>query len=129
MMKKLILFALLIVFCSVNYGQTYAKKLTAADSVFTVYCLNEWLEITVSDTGDADTVLVYEPITSITGTTAYALIGTIKEVATNNNVVGLYGSADSKAYILWMTYPRAIRFVLSDYASGDVYIKTTGKPN
>ena len=128
-MKKLILFALLIVFCSVSYGQTYAKKLTAADSVFTVLCQSEWLEVTVSDTGYADTVLVYEPITSITGTAAYALVGMIKEQATDNNVVGLYGSTDSKVYILWLPSPRYIRFVLSDYASGDVYIKATGKPN
>lgn len=128
-MKKLILFTILILYCSFSYGQLNAKKLTAADSVLTIYCQSEMLEIAVSDTGAADTVLVYYPVTTITGGTGYALIGTIKELATDNNVVGLYGDADSKVYVLWLLYPRGVRFVLSDYASGDVYIKTTGKPN
>jgi len=126
-MKKIILFTILILCCSFSYGQVNAKKLTAADSVLNIYCQNEWLEIAVSDTGAADTVLVYYPITTITGTADYALCGSIKEIATNGNVVGLYGSADAKVYILQLPFPRAVRFVLSDYTSGDVYISTVGK--
>ena len=128
-MKKLILLTILILYCSFSYGQSNAKKLTTADSVLNIYCQSEWLEVAVSDTGAADTVLVYYPITTVAGTTDYALIGSIKELATNDNVVGLYGSADNKVYILWLPHPRGVRFILSDYASGDVYIKTTGKPN
>lgn len=128
-MKKLIFVTFLILSCSVTFGQLNAKKLTTADSVLIIYCQSEWLEVAVSDTGAADTVLVYYPITTITGTTDYALCGSIKEIATNNMVTGLYGSADNKVYLIWLPHPRAVRFILSDYASGDVYIKTTGKPN
>lgn len=126
-MKKLIIAIFIVLGCSLTFGQVNAKKLTTADSVLYIYCQSEWLEIAVSDTGAADTVLVYYPITTITGTAAYALCGTIKEIATNNNVVGLYGNADNKVYILWLPSPRAVRFVLSDYASGDVYISTVSK--
>jgi len=129
-MKKLILFTILILYCSFNYGQvSYGSKLlTTADSVLWVYCQSEWLEVAVSDTGAADTVLVYYPITTVTAGTDYALIGSIKELATNDNVTGLYGSSDSKVYILWLPHPRAVRFVLSDYASGSVRVKAVGKP-
>lgn len=126
-MKKLIIAIFIALSCPLMFGQVNAKKLTTTDSVLYVYCQSEWLEIAVSDTGAADTVLAYYPITTITGTTAYALCGTIKEIATNNNVVGLYGSADAKVYVIWLPEPRAVRFVLSDYASGDVYISTVGK--
>lgn len=129
MMKKLIIVIFILLGCSLTFGQLNAKKLTTADSVLTIYCQSEWLEIAVSDTGAADTILVYYPITTVGGTLDYALIGSIKELATYENVTGLYGSADNKVYILWLPSPRAVRFVLSDYASGDVYIKTTGKPN
>lgn len=124
---KSILITLLLLVTFASYGQVSSKELTAADSVFNVTCLGEWLEIVVSDTGAADTVLVYYPITTITGTAGYALCGTIKEIATDKNVVGLYGNADAKVYILWLPSPRSVRFVLSDYASGDVYISTVGK--
>jgi len=128
-MKKLILFTILILYCSLSYGQVIrGKELTVTDSVLDISCQNEWLEVAVSDTGAADTILVYYPITTITGAVDYALVGTIKELATNNNVAGLYGDADNKVYILWLPNPRAVRFVLSDYASGDVYVKTKGTP-
>lgn len=126
-MKKLIIAIFIALSCPLMFGQVSSKELTAADSVFNVTCLGEWLEIAVSDTGAADTVLVYYPITTITGTAGYALCGTIKEIATDENVVGLYGNADAKVYILWLPSPRSVRFVLSDYASGDVYISTVGK--
>lgn len=125
-MKNLII--ILIMFVSfIGYGQVSSKEVTTADSVFDVVCLGEWLEVAVSDTGAADTVLVYYPITTITGTTEYALIASIRELATNNIVAGLYGSADAKGYILWLPKPRAVRFVLSDYASGNVFITTIWK--
>lgn len=124
-MKKIILAIMFI--ASVSYGQVSSKEVTVLDGNFDIVCLGEFLEVAVSDTGTADTVLVYYPITTITGTTAYALIGSIKELATNNNVVGLYGDADSKAYMLWIPSPRAVRFVLSGYASGSVFITTVWK--
>lgn len=126
-MKKLIIAIFIILSCSLTFGQVNAKKLTTADSVFNVTCLGEWLEIAVSDTGAADTVLVYYPITTITGTAGYALCGTIKEIATDEIVLGLYGDADAKVYLIWLPQPRTVRFLLSDYASGDVYISTSGK--
>jgi len=130
MMKKLILFTILILYCSFNYGQvSYGSKLlTTADSVLWVYCQSEWLEISVGDSAAADTVLVQVPVTSEAGVVDYATIGMIKEVATNDNVTGLYGNADVKLYILWVPYPRAVRLILSDYASGSVRVKTVGKP-
>lgn len=124
---KSILITLLLLVTFTSYGQVSSKVVTTTDRNFDVVCLGEWLEVAVSDTGAADTVLVYYPITTITGTAAYALCGTIKEIATNNNVVGLYGDADNKVYILWLPEPRAVRFVLSQYASGKVYISTVGK--
>lgn len=129
-MKKIILFAILILYCSFNYGQvSYGSKLlTTADSVLWVYCQSEWLEISVGDSAAADTVLVQVPVTSEAGVVDYATIGMIKEVATNDNVTGLYGNADVKLYILWMPYPRAVRLILSDYASGSVRVKAVGKP-
>jgi len=130
MMKKLILFTILILYCSFNYGQvSYGSKLlTTADSVLWVYCQSEWLEISVGDSAAADTVLVQVPVTSEAGVVDYATIGMIKEVATNDNVTGLYGNADVKLYILWVPYPRAVRLILSDYASGSVRVKAVGKP-
>jgi len=130
MMKKIILFAILILYCSFNYGQvSYGSKLlTTADSVLWVYCQSEWLEISVGDSAAADTVLVQVPVTSEAGVVDYATIGMIKEVATNDNVTGLYGNADVKLYILWVPYPRAVRLILSDYASGSVRVKAVGKP-
>lgn len=125
-MKTLII-SLIMLISFIGYGQVDSKEITTADSVFDFVCLGKWLEVAVSDTGAADTVLVYYPITTITGTTAYALCGTIKEVATGDNVVGLYGSADAKVYVIWLPEPRAVRFLLSDYASGDVYIRAVGK--
>jgi len=129
-MKKIFLFVIFILYCSFGYGQTIYgyKLLTAADSVLWVYCQSEWLEISVGDSAAADTVRVQVPVTSEGGITDYATIGTIKEIATNNNVTGLYGDADVKLYILWIPYPRAVRFILSDYASGSVRIKVIGKP-
>lgn len=124
---KTILITLLLLIASISYGQIGSKVITTADPVFDFVCLGEWLEVAVSDTGAADTVLVYYPITTITGTTAYALCGSIKEMATGSNVVGLYGNADAKVYVIWLPEPRAVRFLLSNYASGQVYIRTVGK--
>lgn len=128
-MKKIILFIALILYCSFSYGQLRNKELTVADRVLDISCQNEWLEIAVSDTGVADTILVYYPITTITGTLDYASVGSIKEVATNSMVTGLYGNADAKVYIIWLPNPRGVRLVLSSYASGDVYVKAIGKPD
>lgn len=125
-MKNLIIILIMLI-SFIGYGQVSSKEVTAADSVFDVVCLGEWLEVSVSDTGAVDTVLVYYPITTITGTKDYALCGSIKEIATNNNVTGLYGSSDAKVYIIWLPEPRVVRFVLSDTPSGDVYISTSGK--
>lgn len=125
-MKNLII-TLVMLISFIGYGQSGTKELTTADSVFDFTCLGEWLEVAVSDTGAADTVLVYYPITTITGTAGYALCGTIKEIATDEIVLGLYGDADAKVYLIWLPQPRTVRFLLSDYASGDVYISTSGK--
>ena len=124
-MKKLIVILVMLI-ASISYGQSVSKTLTAGGT-FDVVSLGEYFEIAVSDTGDADTVLVYYPITTIAGAVAYALVGTIKELATNNNVLGLYGSSANKVYMLWHPRPRAVRFVLSAYASGSVHITATWK--
>ena len=125
-MKTLII-SLIMLISFIGYGQSGTKEITTVDSVYDFTCLGEWLEVAVSDTGAADTVLVYYPITTITGTTAYALCGSIKEIATDEIVLGLYGDADAKVYLIWLPQPRTVRFLLSDYASGDVYISTSGK--
>lgn len=120
---------ILILFSGLSFAQIgTAKVLTTADSVYDIVCLDEWLEVAVLDTGAADTITVWYPYTNIAGTASYAVLGTIKEVATSNNVVGLYGDADTKVYIFWVPYPRAVRFLLSDYASGNVEIKPYKKP-
>lgn len=124
MKKILILFALLSISI---FAQNVAKTLTTADSVLWVYGQSEWIEISVYDSGNADTVYVQQPI-SDGSNTYYAAIGKIMDLSTGENVTGLYGNADQKIYVLWFPYPRAIRFYLSDYASGSVFIKVTGKP-
>jgi len=127
-MKKLILFLFCLIAIPV-FGQINTPKvLTAADSVYDVICRGSWLEIAVYDTSDADTITVWYPYTSTGDVTSYAVIGKITELATGDNVVGIYGDADMKYYILWVPYPRAVRFLLSDTPSGDVEIKAVTKP-
>jgi len=125
-MKKLIvLFCLMAVSVFAQLGSW--KTLTTADSVYDIKSKNQWVVVEVYDTSSADTITVWQPMTPVS-TTYYAVVGSIKELATNDNVVGLYGDADAKTYILWFPYPTAIRFLLSDYASGSVLIKAYNKP-
>lgn len=128
-MKKLILF-LIIIISSYSIAQiNVAKKLTTVDSVYDVVCLDEWLEVAVYDTGAADTITVWYPYsnTTIDTTTTYAPIGKIMDLSTGQNDVVIAGTEDTKYYILWIPNPRAVRFLLSDYATGNVEIKATGK--
>ena len=124
----IILFCLLAIPISAQINT--AKELTTADSVYDIVSQGEWLEVAVYDTGDADTITVWYPYTStLIGAGAhYAVFGKIMELSSGNEVVGLYGDADTKYYTLWVLYPRAVRFLLSDYASGDVEIKAYNKP-
>lgn len=130
-MKKLIV--LLFVFLSYSLSAQIllgGKLLTTADSVLNVVSQQQWVTVAVYDTGAADTVTVWFPFThpggATTDTTTYAPYGRILDYSTGGNDVVLAGTQDTKVYILWAPYPRAIRFLLSDYASGDVYIRISG---
>ena len=126
-MKTLIIILLLLI-TSISYGQTTAKVLTTTDRNLDVYCQSDWLMVSVGDSAAADTITVSMFAVTQAQLVGYATVGTIKEIATNENVVALYGDADVKVYYIWLPYPGAIRFTLSQYASGNVYIKASGKP-
>ena len=120
---------ILMLFSGLSFAQIgTAKVLTTADSVYDIVCLDEWLEVAVLDTGAADTITVWYPYTNIAGTASYAPMGKIMDLSTGANDTVIAGTADTKVYIFWVPYPRAVRFLLSDYASGNVEIKPYKKP-
>ena len=130
-MKKMILILMLFILSIPVFAQLgQAVELTTADSVYDVVCLDEWLMIAVYDTAAADTITVWYPYTDITIdlTTSYAPIGKIMDLSTGENDTVLAGTADTKYYILWIPSPRAVRFLLSDYATGNVEIKASPLP-
>ena len=131
MIKKIFLF-FFVLFIAVGYSQVglpHNKVLTTVDSSLKVICLGEWLEITVIDSGAADTVNVYYPFydprdSSITPVPIKRLM----DATTGDYCTELAGTVDAKMYVIFLLYPRVVEFVLSDYASGDVYIRVASKP-
>ena len=129
-MKKYLMI-ILILFSGLSFAQLgTAVELSTTDSVYDVICLDEWLAVAVYDTAAADTITVWYPYTDITIdlTTSYAPMGKIMDLSTGYNDTVIAGTADTKYYILWVPSPRAVRFLLSDYATGNVEIKAFPLP-
>lgn len=130
-MKKYLIIILLL-FSAQCFAQLgIAKELSTTDSVYDITSKGEWLFVAVYDTAAADTITVWFPYTdvNIDATTSYAPIGKIMDLSTGSNDGVMAGTADTKYYVLWIPYPRAVRFLLSDYATGNVEIKPFNVPN
>ena len=124
-MKKVILFFFII--SSVAFGQlNITKYLTDADSILNFTCQQEWIEITVVDSANADTVWFEVP--SIT--TGYYIPVTVRDLTSSAYVTSMIPGTGlaGKKYQVWAFWIRGGRLRMSDVNTPGVKVRVEGKP-